>query len=193
MKREDQVLMTVKKIEESAIKIFGEKGYDCASIQDITKDAGISKGIVYHYFKDKEALYLHCLTLTLTEFLAYMQQNMPKEPTLLFFLEIRIGFSRDYPAYQQLFKYISEETPASLQSKIRDLKKPLIQCNLTYYESILDMISLGKGIDKELAITCFQALLYSIPQLVGTSSENSHRAMKLIEIFTNGLQIDLIP
>lgn len=193
MKRKDQILKTVNKIEQSAIKIFGEKGYDCASIQEITTDAGISKGIIYHYFKDKEALYLHCLTLTLTEFLNYFHQNMPKEPTLLFFLEIRIAFLKDYPAYKQLFQYISEESPLALQPKIRELKEPLRQCNLTYYESILDTIPLGKGIDEKLAINCFHALLYSIPQLLSTSGENSHCVMKLLKIFTNGLQIDLNP
>jgi AcrR family transcriptional regulator len=42
----------------SAIKCFGEKGYQTTTIDDIVKDSKMSKGSVYNYFKNKEELYL---------------------------------------------------------------------------------------------------------------------------------------
>jgi len=43
-------------IFDSAIKIIKEKGFHRARIADIAKEAGISYGLVYHYFKNKEDL-----------------------------------------------------------------------------------------------------------------------------------------
>ena len=45
-----------QKILEAALSLFGTKGYRSTSIADIVKSAGISKGLVYHYFESKEDL-----------------------------------------------------------------------------------------------------------------------------------------
>jgi AcrR family transcriptional regulator len=45
-----------KRIEETALSLFAEKGYKATSISDIAKSAGISKGLMYHYFTSKEEL-----------------------------------------------------------------------------------------------------------------------------------------
>ena len=36
-------------------------------MQDIASDAGTSKGIIYHYFKDKNDLYLTCASIVFDE------------------------------------------------------------------------------------------------------------------------------
>jgi AcrR family transcriptional regulator len=44
-------------IFESACRIIRERGFHQARITDIAKDAGISYGLVYHYFKSKGDLF----------------------------------------------------------------------------------------------------------------------------------------
>jgi TetR/AcrR family transcriptional regulator len=46
------------RIINAAIKEFAQKGYDNASTNEIVKEAGISKGLLFHYFKNKKQLYL---------------------------------------------------------------------------------------------------------------------------------------
>ncbi len=46
------------RIVDAAIKVFGELGYDRASIQDVVRESGLSVGAVYTYFKGKEDLFL---------------------------------------------------------------------------------------------------------------------------------------
>ncbi len=41
----------------AALKIFSEHGYQKASTDDIVKEAGISKGLLFHYFESKLGLY----------------------------------------------------------------------------------------------------------------------------------------
>jgi TetR/AcrR family transcriptional regulator len=47
----------LEQLLESALGEFARKSYEEASLNGILKDAGISKGVFYHYFKDKLALY----------------------------------------------------------------------------------------------------------------------------------------
>ncbi|NVK63001.1 MAG: TetR/AcrR family transcriptional regulator [Flavobacteriales bacterium] len=43
-------------ILQSALKVFAEDGYHNASISKVSKEAGISKGLMYNYFESKEEL-----------------------------------------------------------------------------------------------------------------------------------------
>lgn len=45
-------------ILKTALGLFSQKGYYATSIDDITREAGISKGLVYTYFKSKEEIFL---------------------------------------------------------------------------------------------------------------------------------------
>lgn len=50
---------TVKKILDVSFRLFREKGYDHTTIQDITRELGMSKGAIYHHFKSKEDILDH--------------------------------------------------------------------------------------------------------------------------------------
>lgn len=52
---------TRAKIISSAIKLFSTRGFNTASVDDICKDAEISKGAFYHHFESKQALFLALL------------------------------------------------------------------------------------------------------------------------------------
>ena len=43
-----------QKILDASLELFGTKGYESTTISDIVKSAGISKGLIYHYFESKE-------------------------------------------------------------------------------------------------------------------------------------------
>jgi len=41
----------------SARSLFGEKGYAATSVDEVVRDAGVTKGALYHHFKDKDQLF----------------------------------------------------------------------------------------------------------------------------------------
>ncbi len=47
---------TQKQIIDSAFELFAKEGYSKTSIAAVAKKAGISKGLIYHYFDSKEAI-----------------------------------------------------------------------------------------------------------------------------------------
>ncbi len=52
-----------KLVLDSAIKVFAEKGYQYATIDDIAKDAGIAKGSIHAYYENKLDLLLSIILL----------------------------------------------------------------------------------------------------------------------------------
>ena len=48
----------IKKILDSALYLFVMKGYDAVNLDEVTKEAKCSHGLLYHYFNGKEELYL---------------------------------------------------------------------------------------------------------------------------------------
>ena len=48
---------TVRKILDTAERLFIEKGYEHASLQDILDETGLSKGAIYHHFASKEDIF----------------------------------------------------------------------------------------------------------------------------------------
>ena len=44
-----------EQIMESALRVFAKKGFTGASNKDIAREAGITPGLIYHYFESKEA------------------------------------------------------------------------------------------------------------------------------------------
>lgn len=47
-----------QQILEGASRVFSQMGFDAASMNDITREAGVSKGTIYVYFDGKEELFL---------------------------------------------------------------------------------------------------------------------------------------
>lgn len=48
---------TRQRILDSAGRLFTRKGYDAVSINDLMRDAGLTRGAFYHHFADKDDVY----------------------------------------------------------------------------------------------------------------------------------------
>jgi len=61
-------LSTRERIERQAITLLSERGYDAASMRAIAESSGVSKPVVYYYFKSKENLCHYLISSGLEEF-----------------------------------------------------------------------------------------------------------------------------
>ena len=73
-----------KRIIESAVKLFSQSGYNGTTMRMIAKEAGISIGGLYLYFKNKEELSLYLIKEKLKEFYnkVLLPLNEIKSPSL---------------------------------------------------------------------------------------------------------------
>lgn len=58
LRRSEQAEWRRQQILDAALSVFGSKGVDAASMKEVAKAAGVTSGLLYHYFASKEALSL---------------------------------------------------------------------------------------------------------------------------------------
>lgn len=91
----------IDEILSGARKVFAKHGFVGASISTITKTAGVSRGLVYHYFRDKLHLWKEVKKDALKRAQANEDFGAGRARTFREFLEIvvreRFKFYRDHP------------------------------------------------------------------------------------------------
>jgi TetR/AcrR family transcriptional regulator len=118
------------RIINAAIQEFAQKGYSSASTNEIVKEAGISKGLLFHYFQNKKQLFLFlfdsCMELITDDF--YKKIDLSETD---FFQRIRqsVLIKMELLAqYPNIFKFVekaylddSADIQTEMQKKIREL------------------------------------------------------------------------
>jgi len=82
-RRERDRLRRREDILRAAERVFAEKGYHAASIEEIANAAEYGTGTVYLYFKDKEALYVELFEEKVRELIQFIRQQMGVEEEAL--------------------------------------------------------------------------------------------------------------
>lgn len=67
---------TRRRLYEAAIALFGERGYEAATLRDVAKQAGVSPALLYRYFPSKRSVVL-ALYDQLSETFAQQATSMP--------------------------------------------------------------------------------------------------------------------
>jgi AcrR family transcriptional regulator len=62
-----------RQILDAAVRVFAAKGYHTCRVSDIAEEAGVAYGLVYHYFKSKDAVLESVFRQTWTDMLATIQ------------------------------------------------------------------------------------------------------------------------
>ncbi len=113
-------------IMDAALKEFGEKPYDQASVNQIIAISQSSKGTFYHYFSSKEKLYLELITYVLEEkkkFISRIAYNAKdlKSDNIFELLKIQmkasIQFAVEYPLYSAFAIQVAYENNQILKDK----------------------------------------------------------------------------
>lgn len=71
-----------EQILSAALRVFAKRGFAATKISDIVAGAGMSHGLVYHYFKSKEEIFLELLkrAMQTSSQSLLMVENMPVSP-----------------------------------------------------------------------------------------------------------------
>lgn len=159
MKREEKSLLSRQNIINNAIVEFGTNSYEKASLNAICKNGNISKGIIYHYFKDKDDLYLVCVTECFHKLTTFLNSKRVAfnniEEHIKKYIDIRQEFFNEYPYFSNIFTSALLQPPKHLIREIREIKAELDAFNVKYYEEALQNVTLKSDISHEEAIEYF--------------------------------------
>ncbi|MEG2839280.1 MAG: TetR/AcrR family transcriptional regulator [Lachnospiraceae bacterium] len=159
MKREEKAQVSKERIMAAAMEEFGEKNYDLSSLNNICNDNAISKGLIYHYFGNKEELYLCCVQSCLDKFIEFLSEEVYDFTDFQIgmnqYLERRFLFFHTNPWEGRLFFNMVIQPPRQLERQIHVLKRDFDAQCLEYYKAALAHISLREGISQETALEYF--------------------------------------
>jgi TetR/AcrR family fatty acid metabolism transcriptional regulator len=141
-----------RQIITSAIKIFGEKGFQNATIAEIAKDAGIGDATIYEYFKSKEDLLLAIPVEITKELIPQINEHM---------MGIKGAFNKLRKFIWWYINYI-EKNPGygtivllELKTSKAYISTEAYQAARNFYQIVLDIIKEGQEegvIKKEINI-----------------------------------------
>ncbi len=179
MKKEDKTERTKERILKAAMVEFGKYGYAGASLNNICK-TGISKGLLYHNFENKDAVYLACVEhcfCQLTQYLA--QQNIGAD--IRRYMNCRLQFFRENESEARLFFEAVLQPPARLGRQINELRKDFDALNRELYLKTLASVSLRQGVTQEDALNYFTLMQNMFN---GYFSSPVYRGMPMSEVMT---------
>ena len=143
---------SINKIIEGAIIEFGEKNFAEASTNSICKISGVSKGLLFHYYKSKDQLFLECVSKSFNEIAKYTTENMIVENTdisknLQKYFQVRLEFFKEYPHFEHIFISAMFNAPMNLTDDILKCKNMLDVINRDILKSMLQNLSLKENLN----------------------------------------------
>ena len=142
MKREEKNQQTRRRIMDSALMEFAQRGYGDSSVNNICAAQGVSKGIIYHYFDSKDALYLSCVEECFQLLTEHLRTRVPApegqvQKQLEDYFACRMDFFRMHPVYQPIFCETVINPPSNLQEAIRACRRSFDRLNADILEGML--------------------------------------------------------
>lgn len=161
MKREDKNALSRQRIIDAALREFSEKGYEGASLNGVWAENGISKGIIYHHFKDKDEIYLLCVGMcfdALTEYLGEAVKALEGTAMerLRGYFDARLRFFAENSLYLGVFSDAAFQPPASLDSAIAHRRRAFDQLNIAVLTGLLQSQPLRRGLSVDVIVEDFR-------------------------------------
>ena len=156
MNQSEKTELTVLRIMQAALEEFGTGGYAAGTMNNICK-RGINKGLIYHNFKDKDALYMVCLKKSCERMVAYLHE---RACTMDFvqYMRARSGFIAEFPNEAFIFFEAVLEPQEHLKPAIEEIMREFEQMNEEVCKNTLKQVKLREGIADEEAIGYFRQM-----------------------------------
>lgn len=141
-----------QQIIQTALRLFAKKSYEGTSMQQIAYAAGVSKGLIYNYFKSKETLMIAILRYGFDELIGLFDPNKAgvlTEDEFIYFIEMSfkaVDENRDFwKFYMSLL--MQPDVAEYVEKEFMEELYPLLEKTATYYRN--------KGVQKPEAMARF--------------------------------------
>ena len=143
-------------IRNSAMLEFGDNTFKKTSADSIAKRANISKGLLFHYFKDKREMYLYLFQYAIDECMEIFNKHILKasyfEETDFFQIlekgqKVKMDMVRRHPG---LFRFVMRayyEQDSLLTSGVRKKLDSVLESTTNDFLSRMDLYKFKEGVD----------------------------------------------
>jgi AcrR family transcriptional regulator len=162
---------TRAKILSGSLEVFAERGFAAASMAEIARRSGVSKGLAYHYFDTKEALLEAALGAHLDELLELtrdIRQHADPVERLAALIDGLVRYVDERPGVFRLYLCLVLQAPAGvLEESLEKLREPVE----TYLDEVRHLFADLGARDPETDTALFRATLLGVCIHVATGKE----------------------
>ncbi len=145
------------RILNAALNEFARNGFKHASTNQMVQEAGISKGLLFHYFKNKKDLYFSLYDHFIQMFLERIQTGVDWEDRDIFrryqqMAALKIELFYTYPDMFQFLNTVLAEDSTSIQKELEKRKNDFMNHEFKQMFQDIDVSNFKPGLDSEKTI-----------------------------------------
>ncbi|HBA69550.1 MAG TPA: hypothetical protein DCZ40_09365 [Lachnospiraceae bacterium] len=155
-----------EEIYQAALTEFGTLGYEKVSMERICGQHGISKGMMYHYYSNKDELFLLCVKQTFAGLKAHVERDAGELvgqgilETIKNFFMIREYYFQLYPRQKLIFEDAMLHPPKHLIEQIQELREPIREVNREFIRQLVKKMPLRPEMDPRKAARYLESVEY---------------------------------
>jgi AcrR family transcriptional regulator len=183
-----------ERILTTAARLFGEHPYHEVRIEDIAARAGVSKGAVYLYFKDKEDLYMELILYSLQRLYEEARQTVATLPVpeeqLHALVATAVRFFSRAPHFLELIQRADISGSAAYTAALQNSRRQFLQLLMGVLQ---DLHASGRYRveDPELAALALMGMTREILRWYGKGTADL--AERIVRLFLRGLSSQAAP
>jgi AcrR family transcriptional regulator len=160
-------LLRKRQITGAAYEIIAEKGYYNFTMMDIAKRAGVSSGLIHHYFKDKENMLVTLLREMQQSVRAGTEKAIEEVPGPKEKLEVFMDRAFDLAEAQREYLYVTYDFLTQIKFNER-MKRIMSKLYRGYRETMVEILREGKAqgvfkdVDEHYTASLFISIMLGI-------------------------------
>ncbi|WP_069651102.1 TetR/AcrR family transcriptional regulator [Caloranaerobacter ferrireducens] len=127
-------------ILDAAIKVFFEKGFHKAKMEDIAKEAGVGKGTIYEYFESKKDLFQEMIKCSIEKYIEKARKAIFKKNTVK---EKLIAFAEHHGMFLANHVDMTQIIITQPQILSIDMKRWLMRGKMEIFTLVKEIIEMG--------------------------------------------------
>lgn len=183
-----------EEIYQAALIEFGTFGYEKVSMERICGQHGISKGMMYHYYSNKDDLFLLCVERTFVNLKAHVERGAGELigqgtlETIKNFFMIREYYFQLHPRQKMIFEEAMLHPPKHLIEQIQELRGPIREVNREFIKQIVKKMPLRPKMDQQKAVRYLESVEYYF-QSIMRNYRDDHATEDMHTIFETAEEI----
>lgn len=189
-------LLRYPNLYEAAVNEFAEKRYEQASLNDILKNAGMSKGSFYHHFGDKFGLYLSMIDIIAQKKLAHFYPLLSQKNSAGFFDRLKeimkgtMGFMLSDRRLHRIFNNIMEEGEDFRQKLYGFFPAGYFQAFYDHIRAAIKSGEIATPYPPELVVNIIEIIFSNLHKLIpdGNPENLINTANQVVDIIRHGIE-----
>lgn len=168
MTQEERKRRSREEIYQVALEEFGTHGYEKVTMERICTGHGISKGMMYHYYANKDELFLLCVERTFEHLKTYLEQAVEREmagsgevdpvKVIQRYFLLREEYFQRRPLERGIFEVALFRPPKHLMEQILALRAPVRAANVRFLLWLMERAQLRPGLTRERAVRYLEGM-----------------------------------